>query len=43
MTVISLDQLRETALIAGSELELAPAEAIMLYARRPPGASRRAP
>jgi phosphoadenosine phosphosulfate reductase len=32
MTVISLDQLRETALIAGSELELAPAEAILEWA-----------
>ena len=32
MTVISLDQLRETALIAGSELELAPAEAIIEWA-----------
>ena len=32
MTVISLDQLRDTALIAGSELELAPAEAILEWA-----------
>jgi phosphoadenosine phosphosulfate reductase len=32
MTVISLDQLRDTALIAGSELELAPAEAIIEWA-----------
>jgi phosphoadenosine phosphosulfate reductase len=32
MTVISLDELRETALIAGPELELAPAEAIIEWA-----------
>jgi phosphoadenosine phosphosulfate reductase len=32
MTVISLDQLRDTAMIAGSELELAPAEAIIEWA-----------
>jgi phosphoadenosine phosphosulfate reductase len=32
MTVISLDQLRDTALIAGSELELAPAEDIIEWA-----------
>jgi phosphoadenosine phosphosulfate reductase len=32
MTVISLDQLRDTALIAGSELELAPAEKILEWA-----------
>jgi phosphoadenosine phosphosulfate reductase len=32
MTVVSADELRETALIAGSELELAPAEAIIEWA-----------
>jgi phosphoadenosine phosphosulfate reductase len=32
MTVISLDELRETALIAGPELELAPAEQIIEWA-----------
>ena len=32
MTVLSLDSLRETALIAGPELELAPAEAIIEWA-----------
>src|SRR4051794_9804072 len=32
MTVISLNELRETALIAGPELELAPAEAIVEWA-----------
>ncbi len=32
MTVISTDELRETALIAGPELELAPAEAIIEWA-----------
>jgi phosphoadenosine phosphosulfate reductase len=32
MTVVSNDELRETALIAGSELELAPAEAIIEWA-----------
>lgn len=32
MTVVSLDELRETALIAGPELELAPAEAIIEWA-----------
>jgi phosphoadenosine phosphosulfate reductase len=32
MTVIGLDELRETALIAGPELELAPAEAIIEWA-----------
>lgn len=32
MTVISVDELRETALIAGPELELAPAEAIIEWA-----------
>src|SRR5207344_2838848 len=32
MTVVSLDNLRETALIAGPELELAPAEAIIEWA-----------
>jgi phosphoadenosine phosphosulfate reductase len=32
MTVISLDELRDTALIAGPELELAPAEAIIEWA-----------
>ncbi len=32
MTVVSLDELRETAVIAGPELELAPAEAIIEWA-----------
>ena len=32
MTVMELDQLRETALIAGPELELAPAEAVLEWA-----------
>jgi len=32
MTVIDVDQLRETALLAGPELELAPAEAIIEWA-----------
>jgi phosphoadenosine phosphosulfate reductase len=32
MTVVSVDELRETALIAGPELELAPAEAILEWA-----------
>src|SRR5215831_11602234 len=32
MTVVSIDDLRETALIAGPELELAPAEAIIEWA-----------
>jgi phosphoadenosine phosphosulfate reductase len=32
MTVISLDELRDTARVAGSELELAPAEAIIEWA-----------
>ncbi len=32
MTTISVDELRETALIAGAELELAPAEAIIEWA-----------
>lgn len=32
MTVVSIDDLRETALIAGPELELAPAEAILEWA-----------
>ncbi|MDX6308389.1 MAG: phosphoadenosine phosphosulfate reductase [Nocardioidaceae bacterium] len=32
MTVVSLDSLRETALVAGPELELAPAEAIIEWA-----------
>ncbi len=32
MTVISLDELRDTAMIAGPELELAPAEAIIEWA-----------
>ncbi len=32
MTVISVDELRETALLAGPELELAPAEAVLEWA-----------